>query len=327
MDQISSSCPKIQATPDPDSRRFYRNDLEAEIKRLTLNSIAPNTKNSYSSSLRIFEQFRLLYELNLIWPPPVSHICSFIAHLSLKGLAHATISSYISGIGFKCKLVGAPDNSQNFLVRKLLEGIKRSKHSKDCRLPITKNILKKLINATSLVCSSKFETILFSSAFSLAYHGFLRVGEFTANSNGKNQTIRIEHFKFKTNHKSGVDYIELKIPFSKTDQSGKGVLITLEPAKNSICPVLWLKKYLSIRPIVSGQLFMHLNGSPLTRFQFCSILNKCLEIAGLPKSRYKSHSFRIGAASDSFSYGHSESEIKKQGRWSSNAFQNYIRLQ
>lgn len=124
---------------------------------------------------------------------------------------------------------------------------------------------------------SKYETILFSSAFSLAYHGFLRVGELTANSNGKNQSICIDHFKFKTNHKSGEDYIELKIPFSKTDQSGKGVLITLEPAKNSVCPVFWLKKYLSIRPNVSGQLVMHLNGSPLTRFQFCSIINKSLE--------------------------------------------------
>lgn len=145
MDQISSSCPKIQVTPDPDSRRFYRNDLEAEIKRLTLNSIAPNTKNSYSSSLRSFEQFRLLYELNLIWPPPVSHVCSCIKYLSLKGLAHATISSYISGIGFKCKLVhvGASDNSQIVLVRKLLEGIKRSKHSKDCRLPISKKHSRK----------------------------------------------------------------------------------------------------------------------------------------------------------------------------------------
>lgn len=50
----------------------------------------------------------------------------------------------------------------------------------------------------------------FSSAFSLAYHGFLRVGEFTANSKGKNQIIRIEHFKFKTNHKSGEHYIEVK---------------------------------------------------------------------------------------------------------------------
>ncbi|XP_061183336.1 uncharacterized protein LOC133191607 [Saccostrea echinata] len=54
-----------------------------------------------------------------------------------------------------------------------------------------------------------------------------------------------------------------------------------------------------------------MDGSPLTRFQFCSLLNKTLEVAGLPNSRYKSHSFRIGAASDSFSYGHSETEIKK----------------
>lgn len=250
----------------------------------------------------------------------------FIAHLSLKGLAHATISSYISGIGFKCKLLGVSDNTQNFLIRKLLEGIKRSNHSKDCRLPITKHILEKLIKTTSLVCSSNFEAILFSTAFSVAYHAFLRVGEFTLSSNQTNQVIAFEHLKFVTNQKSTVDYIEFIVPFSKTDQIGKGESVILEPTKNFVCPILWLKKYIAMRPKISGQLFVHLDGSPLTRFQFCSVLNKSLEVAGLPKSHYKSHSFRIGAASDSFSYGHSELEIKKQGRWSSNAFKSYIRI-
>lgn len=46
------------------------------------------------------------------------------------------------------------------------------------------------------------------------------------------------------------------------------------------------------------------------------------------KFNYKSHSFRIGNASDSFPYGHSESEIKKkQGRLSFNSFQKNIRNQ
>lgn len=169
----------------------------------------------------------------------------FIAHLSLKGLAHATISSYISGIGFKCKLLGVSDNTQNFLIRNLLEGIKRSNHSKDCRLPITKHILEKLIKTTSLVCSSNFEAILFSTAFSVAYHAFLRVGEFTLSSNQTNQVIAFEHLKFVTNQKSTVDYIEFIVPFSKTDQIGKGESVILEPTKKFCMSCIVVKKIYS----------------------------------------------------------------------------------
>ena len=45
----------------------------------------------------------------------------------------------------------------------------------------------------------------------------------------------------------------------------------------------------------------------------------------MPKSTYKSHSFKIGAASDSFNMGISELEIKRKGRWNSEVYKRYIR--
>lgn len=50
-----------------------------------------------------------------------------------------------------------------------------------------------------------------------------------------------------------------------------------------------------------------------------------MKLIGLPKSTYKSHSFRIGAASDSFNMGISELEIKRKGRWNSEVYKRYIR--
>lgn len=68
-----------------------------------------------------------------------------------------------------------------------------SNHSKDCRLPITKHILEKLLKTASLVCLSNFAAVLFSTAFSVACHAFLRVGEFILSPNQTNQNISFKH--------------------------------------------------------------------------------------------------------------------------------------
>jgi hypothetical protein len=48
---------------------------------------------------------------------------------------------------------------------------------KDVRLSITSEILDKILKRLPVVCSSHYEAWLFAAAFSMAYHGFLRVGE------------------------------------------------------------------------------------------------------------------------------------------------------
>lgn len=119
---------------------------------------------------------------------------------------------------------------------------------------------------------------------------------------------------------------ELTIPSSKADQLGKGCKLFIAQTNDSICPVNLITKYMAARPKANGQFFfIHFHTSPLTRYQFVSVLNKILKLIGLPKSTYKSHSFRIGAASDSFNMGISELEIKRKGRWNSEVYKRYIR--
>ena len=50
-----------------------------------------------------------------------------------------------------------------------------------------------------------------------------------------------------------------------------------------------------------------------------------LFMCGLDPSRYKGHSFRIGAASYAADRGFSDAQIRMLGRWKSNAFLCYIR--
>ena len=141
--------------------------------------ISENTKETYRNALSCFKAFRREYSLAQVCPLPFSiityshfHCISFI-----KQKSHKTVTTYLSAINYRCKSCSFEDFSENVLVRKMIEGMRRLNKQNDTRLPISQGLLLKLINALPYICSSIFEATLFSSAFSLAFHGFLRVGE------------------------------------------------------------------------------------------------------------------------------------------------------
>ena len=116
---------------------------------------------------------------------------------------------------------------------------------------------------------------------------------------------------------------------SKTDQLGKGTTIFLARSQgSSVCPVGHLENYLAMRPAMPGQLFIHFDGSPLSRFQFSRVLTKVIAFAGdkqVPIGQITSHSFRIGAATSAALLGFSNEQIQEWGRWKSGCFKGYIR--
>ena len=90
-----------------------------------------------------------------------------------------------------------------------------------------------------------------------------------------------------------------------------------------MCDARQLKAYLKFRPNIDGQLFCHLNHKSLTLFQFLAILRSALKFIGLSFDDYNTHSFRIGAAA---MLGKNDNEIKYIGRWKSDSFQRYIKM-
>ena len=64
----------------------------------------------------------------------------------------------------------------------------------------------------------------------------------------------------------------------------------------------------------------------MARETFALQLSEAVRLCGLDPSRYKGHSFRIGAASHAAAQGMSDSQIRILGRWKSNAFHKYIRV-
>ena len=81
-----------------------------------------------------------------------------------------------------------------------------------------------------------------------------------------------------------------------------------------------------MRGLAKGPLFAFANASPVSRNFFCQYLSKALQCAGLDPSKYKDHSFRIGATTTAADMGMSEAQIQSMGRWKSIAFKRYIRI-
>ncbi|XDV45281.1 hypothetical protein PO909_013401 [Leuciscus waleckii] len=180
-------------------------------------------------------------------------------------------------------------------VRLLLKGLAKSSNKiTDKRLPITLPLLHRLIISVRNGLFSAYLNILLEAVFLSAFYGFMR-------------PVFLKH--------------------SKTDAQGSGVTLTLSKLDNNFCPFTAMVKFLKIRPRTSkyAPLFILPNGAPLSKACFRTHLTTAIKSCSLSPSLYTGHSFRIGAATAAAERGISTSAIKIMGRWSSSAFESYIR--
>jgi hypothetical protein len=183
-----------------------------------------------------------------VWPVPLEDLCKFIAYFFQTNLSHSSIKCYLSGISFFIRVNDFENPTQKFVIKKkMLEGNKRSKpKTRDTRLPITKERLVLILRILPFVCVSQYERKLFSAAFSVAYHGLLRVEEITFNGIHSRHVIAIPNVSV-----SGNGLLNISIPSSKTDQIGMGTLISLQPQINKdVCPCNLMRFFLTDKPLI-----------------------------------------------------------------------------
>jgi hypothetical protein len=145
------------------SSKSVSTTFQSEVERLLQSSLAENTFKTYSQGIASFERFCI---------QTTSIISEYIAYMSLQHYAHSTVSGHVAVISYKCEINNLTDNTKQFVINSLLEGLRRSRRADDTRRPITREILSKLIKALSNVCRSPYETLLFRSIF-ISLHGIV----------------------------------------------------------------------------------------------------------------------------------------------------------
>ena len=181
------------------------------------------------------------------------------------------------------------------------------------RLPITLPILMRLI--ASFIASFKhttksaYQLHMLSAMCSSAFFAFLRIGEITINSSNHSNLIMLPQLEQLLNSQGQVTALQLTISKYKHSDTGRPFVIYIYK-EDLCCPVKTTLHFISTRGTACGPLFCWPDGAPIVK---------------LVPALYKSHTFRIGAATWAAAKGFTDTPIRQLGRWKSNAFLQYIR--
>ncbi|CAH3030550.1 unnamed protein product, partial [Porites evermanni] len=173
---------------------------------------------------------------------------------------------------------------------------------------------------------------MFWAACSLGYFGFLRASEFTVpNLPSFSLSLHLGVQDISVDSPSAPSCMRVRIKGSKTDPFRKGCFIHIGGCfihigvgRCPLCAVRAVTNYLVLRGDAPGPLFLLQNGQPLSRNILTDWLQQIMASARVP-GNFSSNSFRIGAATVAVGNGVPDHLIQSMGRWSSNAYQLYIR--
>lgn len=262
----------------------------SRVQEATWSSLPPSTRAEYNRIVHEFYLFRQALDFPNTWPVPPEHLMVFLLHLHDAGKAINSFSTYLAAISFVSKAAGLPDFSSDQRLKMMIKGFFRASHGRpDGHRPITPIILSGLCELFNFLCSSPQEARLFRAACLVLFFGGFHPYEVISRSkfDSSGQALQMKDLSWAPEG--------IMLHVSKMDQCDRMIYLKWDVG-SSLCPVQALSIYLEGQPCVQGPLFQHPDGSPLTLFQFGSILNKAFRALGLSRSEYDLHSFHTGAA-------------------------------
>ena len=255
-------------------------------------------------------------------PVPTETVAHFIAHMDEQGVSPSTIQSLVSGIGFFHKIRDLPNPATSYLVKRTILGAKSKAPPPVRAAPIQLDLLHDMCDLACEKLVPMFDAILVKAMLLFAYHGCLRFGEM-GNSGGTKHTINIDQVRL--GHDGTKGWVIFTMASFKNSKSPVNFRLN-ETEPSEYCPVRALTCYLTERGGSPGPLFARSNGKAVSREFFAKQLKFLVAQKGLDPSKFNTHSLRAGRATDLAIAGTPDAIIKETGRWSSNAFLDYVRF-
>ena len=302
--------------------------------------LARSTWSTYSTAERMLamcsKQTGKLMDL------PLSDSCllEFVGWLmGTRGLKAGTINSYISGIRQLHILKGmdAPQLRTN-LVKLVLKGKKNMDNIAERRqptakrLPITMNTMRLLKAKIRSWDTTTMRKLLMWAVATLAFHGAFRIHELLCRTESEyDPDFALLSEDVNLRQGKGTDktrLLEVKLRCPKESRAGKAVVLEVYETTGHLCPVKAFERWHSrTKTTVGLPLFREEDGTPVTGRKMNRWLKDRLEAhVDYSKGKFTAHSFRIGLATTLGTLGFKEDDIKEAGRWSSNAYQLYMKL-
>jgi site-specific recombinase XerD len=141
---------------------------------------------AYQRTWRNFQKFLQDNDLSTDLPVSLNSVYQYIAFLQGEGFAASSIASAVSAVGCIHKLHSVADPTDHYIVKRLVQGCRKAGSVQDTRLPITLQILKRLVAASIATISGSYQRKLFQAMYVLAFRALLRIGEMTLGNNPAN---------------------------------------------------------------------------------------------------------------------------------------------
>ena len=245
----------------------------------------------------------------------------FVAHLFNSRYASSTVNTYVSVPGYFHRLTGLRDPTKN------QKGYGKIGCKLDSRLPITLPILVRIMQGLDIFCVSQYELFMFKATCAMSFFAFLRIGEITVSKRDcvNGNLLQLDQVSREHSGKGNVVSLIITFPSYKHNYNQNLFPIALNRQPKA-CPVQAFLDYVSVRGTVHGPLFINHDGYPVLRSEFSKMLGSVIRLCSLlDPTRYKGHSFRIGAATYA-AQSVSNTKIRHLGRRKTDAFKKYIRI-
>ena len=328
------------------SETFGGLELPADIVRtLTMagnNSLAKSTWGVYKTAMGHLGRCQEETGVDMSLPLGQGQVVAFVGWLLCRrGVRGSTVESYLSGLR-AVHLAQGHDVPclRPAVIKSVLTGAKNISAIEDKaglrprRLPVTLDLMKLLkIELVELEESAYFKRMVWAVAC-LLFFGAFRVHELLAlrcDSFDPDFTLLHEDLIIHEAVENSVRYksIQVLLKSPKENRIGNKVIVDVYENGGPCCPVRAVEKWrqMGVLARVGEPGFLLESGKALTGALLNKVLRQCWsKYVPSEKGFLTSHSFRTGLASMLGSLGFGKEDIQAMGRWSSNAFETYLRL-
>ncbi|CAL1712292.1 unnamed protein product [Somion occarium] len=281
-------------------------------------ALAKGTKNSYNSALNSYLEFCSIHEFPV---EPTQDTLSFYIVFMSHHIEPRSVDNYLSGICSSLEefFPHIRRLRSSALVSRTLRGCKRLRSTPIRRKrALTPADLQSV--AQTLAGNDNYDNLLFLAQLFTGFHALMRLGELVWPDNVNLREFR----KLSLRHSVTItdDSCSFLLPANKSDPFFEGNCILLLHNTNAVNVYNIFLRYLRARDTLFPQrpeLWIRANGSVPVRSWFIRFLRNFFprDIAG--------HSMRSGGATFLAEQGTPPSLIQAAGRWTSDAWQAYIR--